>query len=51
MLEAVYGRLSEIRHRSEVVEYRVEQNFDWKGGEWVPKQQSAPQSRTIAPAA
>jgi hypothetical protein len=47
MLEEVYGRLGEIRYRSEVVEYRVEQHFDWKGGRWVPKKQSAPKSRTI----
>jgi integrase len=51
MLEEVYGRLGEMRHRSDVVEYRVEQHFNWKGGEWVPKKQSAPKSRTISPAA
>jgi integrase len=37
MLEEVYGRLGSVRHRSEVMEFRVEQHFDWKGGEWVPK--------------
>ena len=40
MLEEVYGRVGEVRHRSEVVEYRVEQHFDWKGGEWVPRGQA-----------
>jgi hypothetical protein len=31
MLEEVYGRLGEVRHRSEAVEYRVGQHFDWDG--------------------
>jgi hypothetical protein len=50
MLEEVYGRIGEVRHRSEVVEYRVEQHFDWRGGEWVPKpnQKVAPLTRTTA---
>jgi hypothetical protein len=37
MLEEVYGRVASVRHRSEAVEYRVEQHFDWNGGAWVPK--------------
>jgi len=28
MLEEVYGRLGQVRHRAEVVEYRVEQNAE-----------------------
>jgi hypothetical protein len=40
-----------MRHRSDVVEYRVEQHFDWDGRAWVEKKQSAPKSRTISPAA
>lgn len=51
MLEEVYGRVQSVRHRSEAVEYRVEQHFDWKGGEWVPKKESAPIVGTISPAA
>lgn len=51
MLREVYGRLGTVRHRSEAVEYRVEQHFDWQGGEWVPKKQSAPIIGTISPAA
>jgi hypothetical protein len=39
------------RHRSEAVEYRVEQHFDWQGGKWVPKKESAPIIGTISPAA
>ena len=31
MLEKVYGKLGEIRHRSEVVEYRVEQHREKLG--------------------
>jgi integrase len=31
MLEAVYGRLGEMRHRAEVVEYRFEQHFERRG--------------------
>jgi integrase len=52
MLEEVYGRLGEVRHRSEVVEYGVEQHFDWDGRAWVPKakERSAPKVRTIQPA-
>ena len=34
MREAVYGRLGTMRHRSEVVEFRVEQHFDWDGRAW-----------------
>jgi hypothetical protein len=30
----VYGRLGDVRHRSDVVEYRAEQHFDWQGGKW-----------------
>jgi len=37
MLEEVYGRLGDVRHRSEAVEYRVEQHFDRQGEKWVPK--------------
>jgi hypothetical protein len=37
MLEEVYGRVGQVRHRSEVVEYRVEQHFTWSGDAWVPK--------------
>ncbi len=50
MLEEVYGRLGEVRHRSEVVEYRVEQHFDWDGRAWAPKRATAgpPTSRTLA---
>jgi hypothetical protein len=36
MLEHVYGRLPEVRHRSEMVEYWAEQHFDWKGGNGCP---------------
>lgn len=31
MVNRIYGHLGEIRHRSEVVEYRVEQHLDVKG--------------------
>jgi integrase len=51
MLEEVYGRLSEVRHRSDVVEYRVEQHFDWNGEAWVPKRRSQPETRTVSTAA
>lgn len=51
MLEEVYGRLGDVRHRSEAVEYRVEQHFDWNGEAWVPKKQSAPIIGAISPAA
>jgi hypothetical protein len=37
MLEEVYGRLGDVRHRSGAVEYRVEQHFDWVDGEWAAK--------------
>ena len=50
MLEAVYGRLGEMRHRSEVVEYRFEQHFERRGGGIVTKagqEVSAPLARTI----
>jgi integrase len=40
MLEEVYGRLGDVRHSSEAVEYRVEQHFDWSGEGWVPIQRS-----------
>ena len=50
MLEAVYGPLGEMRHRSDVVEYRFDQHFErrregifTKAGEEI----SAPLSRTI----
>ena len=36
MLEEVYGRLGDVRHRSDVVEYRVEQHFDKLGDQWIP---------------
>ena len=51
MLEEVYGRVANVRHRSEAVEFFVEQHFDWQGGAWVPKKQSAPIVGTISPAA
>ena len=51
MLEEVYGRLGEVRHRSDVVEYRVEQHFDWNGEAWVPKRRSQPETRTVSTAA
>jgi integrase len=52
MLEEVYGRLGDVRHRSEAVEYRVEQHFDWDGRTWIPKPKvSAPKPRTIPSAA
>lgn len=53
MLEDVYGRLGEMRHRSEAVEFRVEQHFDWDGRVWNPKvkARSAPPARAISPAA
>jgi integrase len=31
MPEEVYGRLGDVRHRSEAVEYRVEQLIPWSG--------------------
>jgi integrase len=37
MLEEVYGRLGTVRHRSGVVEYRVEQHFIRRVDTWVPK--------------
>jgi integrase len=48
--EDMYGRIGEVRHRADVVEYRVEQHFEWQGGKWVPKQ-SGLGTGTIAPAA
>jgi hypothetical protein len=52
MLEEVYGRIGDVRHRSEAVEYRVEQHFDSKGGEWARKpRQTVPTARTISIAA
>jgi hypothetical protein len=54
MLESVYGRLGEIGHRSEMVEYRFDQHFERRGdrivtlaGEGI----SAPLARTIEGAA
>jgi hypothetical protein len=50
MLEAVYGRLGEMRHRSEVVEYRFDQHFERRGDGVVTKAGkavSAPLARTI----
>lgn len=37
MLEEVYGRLGTVRHRSEVVEFRIEQHFIRRGDIWAPK--------------
>lgn len=37
MLEEVYGRLGTVRHRSEVLEFRVEQHFIRRGDIWAPK--------------
>ena len=51
MLEEVYGRVGDVRHRSDALEYRVEQHFDWNGAEWVAKDRSAPVVGTISPAA
>lgn len=42
MLEEVYGRLGDVRHRAEAVEYRVEQHFDRIDGEWAPRKAQAP---------
>jgi hypothetical protein len=50
MLEAVYGRLGEMRHRSDVVEYRLDQHFERRGGRIFTKageEVSAPLARTI----
>jgi integrase len=41
MLEEVYGRVASVHHRSEAVEFLVEQHFDWDGRSWVPKQEGA----------
>jgi integrase len=54
MLASVYGRLGEVRHRSEVVEYRFEQHFERRGDGVVTKAGkavSAPLARTIEDAA
>jgi integrase len=54
MLEAVYGRLGEMRHRSEVVEYRFDQHFERRGDGLVTKAGkviSAPLACTIPVAA
>ncbi len=51
MLESVYGRLGEVRHRAKVVEYRFDQHFERRGDRIVTKagkEVSAPFSRTIA---
>ena len=37
MLEEVYGRRGDVRHRSKAVEYRVEQHFNRLGEKGVPK--------------
>jgi hypothetical protein len=37
MLEEVYGRRGDVRHRSKAVEYRVEQHFDRQGEKGVSK--------------
>jgi hypothetical protein len=37
MLEEVYGRLGQVRHGSDVVEYRVEQHFNRVDDAWIPK--------------
>jgi integrase len=47
MLKEVYGRVMDAPHRSEVVEYRVEQHFDWDGRTWVPKKKK-PTTGTVA---
>ena len=50
MLEAVYGRLGEMRHRSDVVEYRFDQHFERRGEAIFTKageEVSAPLARTI----
>ena len=54
MLESVYGRLGEVRHRAEAVEYRFEQHFERRGDGVVTKAGkavSAPLARTIEDAA
>jgi hypothetical protein len=52
MLGEVYGRVGDVQYRSEAVEYRVEQHFDWDGRTWIPKPKvSAPKPRTIPSAA
>jgi integrase len=54
MLESVYGRLGEIRHRAETVEYRFDQHFDRRGDRIVTRtgeEVSAPLARTIDGAA
>jgi integrase len=51
MIESVYGKLGEIRHRAEVVEYRFDQHFERCGDRIVTrggKEVSAPLVRTIA---
>jgi hypothetical protein len=50
MLESVYGRLDEIRHRAEVVEYRFDQHFERRGDRIVTRtgdEVSAPLARTM----
>jgi hypothetical protein len=37
MLESVYGRLGEIRHRAEMVEYRFDQHFERRGDRIVTR--------------
>jgi integrase len=54
MLESVYGRLGEIRHRAETVEYQFDQHFDRRGDRIVTRtgeEVSAPLARTIDGAA
>jgi hypothetical protein len=53
MLESVYGRLGDLRHRAEVVEYRLDQHFEGSGDRIVTRsgeEVSAPLARTIADA-
>jgi hypothetical protein len=50
MLEAVYGRLGEMRHRSETPEYRFAQHFERRGETTFTeagKEVSAPLAGTI----
>jgi integrase len=54
MLESVYGRLGETRHRAEMVEYRFDQHFERRGDRIVTRageEVSAPLARTIEGAA